>query len=71
MEKRELRTPDQILQEALKRENEARDFYADLATQCHIDFVKELLERLKNEESRHIRLVQDMITRLNIGKDIA
>ena len=70
MEKRELTTPAQILQEALRRENEARDFYADLATRCRINFVKELLERLKSEESRHARLVQDMITRLNRGKDV-
>jgi rubrerythrin len=70
MEKREPKTPDQILREALARENEARDFYADLAIHCNIDFVKELLEKLRNEESRHVRWVQDMITRLNSGKDI-
>lgn len=70
MEKRELRTPDQILQEALRRENEARDFYGDMATRCRIDFVKELLEKLKNEESKHVRWVQDMITKLNRGKDV-
>ncbi|MGD0016044.1 MAG: ferritin family protein [Verrucomicrobiia bacterium] len=69
MEIRESRTLDQILQEALRRENEAHDFYADLAIHCNIDFVKELLEKLKNEESRHARWVQDMITRLNSGKD--
>jgi len=69
MQKRELTTPE-ILKEALRRENEARDFYGELAASCHIDFVKELLERLKNEESRHVRWVQDMITRLNAGKDV-
>jgi rubrerythrin len=70
MEKREPRTPDQILQEALRRENEAHDFYAGLATHCHIDFVKELLERLRDEESKHARWIQDMIIRLNSGKDV-
>ena len=70
MEKRELTTSGQILQEALRRENEARDFYADLAIRCRVDFVKELLERLKDEESKHARLVQDMIIRLDRGVDV-
>ena len=70
MEKREFRTPDQILKEALAREKEARDFYAGLATQTHVVFVRELLERLELEESKHIALVQDMITKLNLEKDI-
>ena len=70
MEKHEFRTPDQILKEALAREKEARDFYAGLATHTYVDFVKELLKRLEAEESKHVALVQDMITRLNRGKDI-
>jgi rubrerythrin len=70
MEKQDLTTPDQILQEALRMEKEARDFYSDLATNCHVDFVKKLLERLRDEESKHVRLVQDMITRHHLGRDI-
>jgi len=70
MEKREFRTPDEILKEALAREEEARDFYGGLATQTSVDFVKKLLERLETEESKHVALVQEMITRLNRGKDI-
>ena len=70
MEKREFRTPDQILKEALAREKEARDFYGGLATHTSVDFVKKLLERLETEESKHVALVQEMITRLNRGKDI-
>ena len=70
MKKLELRTSDQILQVALAKEKEARDFYDEQAANCRIDFVRKLLEKLKNEESKHIRLVQDMITKLNIGRDI-
>jgi rubrerythrin len=70
MEKRDLTTPGQILQEALRREMEARDFYSDLSTHCHVDFVKKLLERLRGEESKHVRLVQNMITRHNLGREI-
>jgi rubrerythrin len=57
MRKLELRTSDQILQVALAKEKEARDFYDEQAAYCHVDFVKKLLGKLKNEESKHIRLV--------------
>jgi len=70
MKKIKLRTPDQILQVALAKEKEARDFYDEQATNCHVDFVRKLLEKLKNEESKHIRMVQGMMTKLRGGRDI-
>ncbi len=70
MPSRQLTTPDAILQEALAREQEAQAFYAGLIPGCHVDFVRELLERLEDEETKHIRLIQEMITRLNLGHDI-
>jgi rubrerythrin len=65
-----MKTPAEILGAALAREKEARDFYGDLARQCRVDFVRQLLERLKDEESKHVRLIQDMMTKLSRGKDI-
>ncbi len=35
------------------------------------DIFQPLLERLKNEEFKHIRMIEDMITRLNLGKALA
>ena len=70
MKKLELRTPDQILRVALAKEKEARDFYDEQATHCRVDFVRKLLEKLKDEESKHVRLVQGMITKLSVGRDI-
>ena len=70
MKKLELRTSDQILQVALAKEKEARDFYDEQIVDCRVDFVRELLEKLKNEESKHIHLVQGMITKLKLGKNI-
>ena len=70
MEKHELKTPAQILLEALRREQEAYDFYTGLVPHCHVSFVRELLERLKDEESKHLHLVQDMMIRLDLGKDV-
>jgi rubrerythrin len=70
MKKLKLRTSDQILQVALAKEKEARDFYDEQASHCRVDFVRKLLEKLKDEESKHIRMVQGMITKLSVGRDI-
>lgn len=64
MDPRQLKTPDQILMAALEKENAARDFYAELADRCHVDFVKELLQHLQNEEEKHAVLIRKMIARL-------
>jgi rubrerythrin len=66
----DLSSPDLILVEALRREKEARDFYDALGSRCHVDFVKELLARLKEEEARHVLLIQSMIARLGAGKSL-
>ena len=65
----ELKTPEEILKVALAKETQARDFYAGMAAHCTVDFVKELLERLRDEEFRHMRLVQAMVTKLSLGKN--
>jgi rubrerythrin len=70
MANRKPTTPDEILEAALAREEEALAFYADLAGHCRTDVVRELLERLKDEESRHTHLIRDLITKLNLGKDV-
>jgi len=67
-EQSEPRTPAEILKAALAREKAARDFYGNLARSCRVDFVRELLEQLKDEESKHIRLIQNMLTKLSSGK---
>lgn len=67
----ELKTPDQILRAALAKEQEAHQFYGDLLVHCQAHIVRELVERLKNEEYKHVRMVQEMISKLNLGKDLA
>ena len=59
-----LRTPDQILRAALEKEMDARDFYAELANRCHVDFVKELLLQLQVEEEKHAALIRKAQARL-------
>ena len=60
----QLKTPVEILNAALEKESAARDFYAELANRCHVDFVQELLFRLQNEEEKHALLIRNMLARL-------
>jgi rubrerythrin len=71
MQKREPTTPDQILRTALTREQESRDLYGNLATTCHIESVRDLLEKLQGEDAKHVRMIQDMMTKLNMGRSFA
>jgi len=65
---RRLSTPDEILNAALAKERQARQFYAGLAEQCQIEMVRELLEKLKDEENKHVKMVEDMLMDLRLGR---
>lgn len=65
---RRLNTPDEILNAALAKERQARQFYAGLAEQCQIEMVRELLEKLKDEENKHVKMVEDMLADLRLGR---
>jgi rubrerythrin len=65
---RRLSTPDEILNAALAKERQARQFYAGLAEHCQIEMVRELLEKLKDEENKHVKMVEDMLTNLRLGR---
>ncbi len=60
-------TPDQILETALGKEREAYAFYSGMAAQCKIEDVRRLIESLKDEEHRHVRLIEAMLARLRSG----
>jgi rubrerythrin len=66
----DLKTPDGILHAALEKETQSRDFYTGLAAHCTVDYVKQLLEKLEDEESKHMHMIQGMLERLNSGRDI-
>jgi rubrerythrin len=65
---RRLSTPDEILNAALAKERQSRQFYAGLAEQCGIEMVRELLEKLKDEENKHVKMVEDMLADLRLGR---
>ena len=62
-----LRTPSETLHAAPENDARARDFYGELAETCHVDFVKDLLLRLHNEEEKHYQLISKMLARLDTG----
>lgn len=61
------KTPGDILKSALIREKSAHDFYEQSAMHCKIPMVRALLESLMNEETHHMKLIQAMITKLELG----
>ena len=63
-------TVDQILRKALEKETQARDFYAQLADNCSVDFVKEMLEKLQDEEAKHMHMINNMLSRLESGQNL-
>jgi rubrerythrin len=66
-----IRNEAELLQEALRRDEEARDFYDQLLlTHTHAGLVRDLLEWLKAEEVKHGDLIQKMITRLDAGENL-
>ena len=62
--------PARILQAALKKEEASYRFYEGMLKRTHVGIVKELLEELRDEESRHIGMIKHKIARLRAGKGI-
>ena len=65
----ELGTPDGILEAALSRKKDACQFYNDVQARCTVDAVRNLVERLRDEETKQVRMIEGMITNLNLGHD--
>lgn len=62
--------PDEILDIALKKEEQAYNFYKRLSTQTTIEMVRELIEKLCDEEYKHHKMIEDMIARMNLGHEV-
>lgn len=56
----EFQSVDDILEFAKKREEEAVEFYANLAKEATIESLKEVFENFSKEEVRHVELMADM-----------
>jgi rubrerythrin len=62
---------DEILRVALAKEKASHRFYSDMLMERRAEIAGDLLQRLKNEEYRHIRMIETMMARLEMGKDMA
>jgi rubrerythrin len=60
-------TPMEILEEALKKEHAAHDFYASVRDHVKAESVRLLAEELCEEERRHVRLIEEHLARLRRG----
>ena len=68
VKKQSLSTPVAILEAALKKEEEAYHFYDALLQDTKVVIVQELLEKLRDEESKHILMVKKILTKIKLGK---
>jgi rubrerythrin len=68
--RRDLTTVGGILEEALEKEIEAHEFYGRLLAQRSSTTIRDVLEKLKDEEYKHIRLIRRMLGNLELGRNI-
>lgn len=61
-------TPVAIMEAALKKEEDAYHFYDSLLQNTKVVIIQELLEKLRDEESKHILLIKNMLSKIKIGK---
>ncbi len=59
-----LGTPIDILTAALKKERDAYRFYDQLLNTATVSMVQELLEKLRDEEHKHILMIEQKISKL-------
>ena len=62
------KTPVDILQIALKKEESSLRLYDNMLKDARVDFVRELLEKLREEESKHVQMIEKRISQLEMGR---
>jgi len=64
----ELNKPMSILKSALKKEKASYRFYEDLLKKHKsVEILKDTIEQLKEEEYKHIQIIEKKITKLGLG----
>jgi len=58
------KTPNQLLEMALEKERAAYVFYSEACASSKVDMIRELLEELRNEEAKHIKLIEKKLAEL-------
>ncbi len=60
-------TPEEILNRALAKEKAAFNYYDRMLRSTNIDLIQGLLQELKNEEYKHIKMIESKIRQLSVG----
>jgi len=60
-------TPIEILQSALKKEKDAYRYYDTLLNTTTVFFLQELLEQLRDEEHKHVLMIEKILTKMQSG----
>lgn len=60
-------TPIEILEVALKKEKDARLFYESILSRTRVGIVRETLEKLRDEEYKHIHMIEKLIAKIRLG----
>ena len=60
-------TPIEILQAALKKEKDAYRYYDTLLNTTTVFFLQELLEKLRDEEHKHVLMIEKILTKMQSG----
>ncbi|PIQ88951.1 MAG: hypothetical protein COV72_05585 [Candidatus Omnitrophica bacterium CG11_big_fil_rev_8_21_14_0_20_42_13] len=57
-------TPLEILNVALKREEEAYDFYEEMIKKHNSSAIEDILTKLKDSEYKHRKIIEDKISEI-------
>lgn len=60
-------TSEQILKTALAKEKAAFSYYDRMLKSTNIELIQDLLQELKNEEYKHIKMIESKMRRLSLG----
>lgn len=56
-----------VLETALRREKASYNFYDNLLKKTNLEVLREVLEELKGEEYKHIRMIEQQMVKLGLS----
>jgi len=60
-------TPEEVLNLAMSKERAAFRAYDRMLRVANIDLIRDLLQDLKNEEYKHIQMIEARLMRIRLG----
>ncbi len=66
-QKPKLDTAKDILEAALRKEKASYNFYDNLLKNTKVGILEEILEKLREEEYKHIRVIEKRLSKMGLG----